>query len=153
MGLVRPRGRGPGESDLRRACVIGRILYFQVVTSGFRGKGREDLTFRSYGGGVGRGSRGRWSRLGLVEWEGAGINTFWRLRATIHCSLCLATYLRLVAAYLATAGCAAMCARASYGPGDGLSSCASPGVWKRAIGQLDQLRECILLPDFGFVAN
>ena len=26
-------------------------------------------------------------------------------------------------------------------------------VWNRAIGQLDQLRECIDLPDFGFDAN
>ena len=57
VGLVMPRGRGPGESDLRRACVICRVLYFQVVDLDFLGEGREDLTCRSCRGGAGQGSR------------------------------------------------------------------------------------------------
>ena len=46
-----------------------------------------------------------------------------------------------------------MCARASYGPGDGLSPCAGPGYGKRVIGQIDQLREYVVLPEFGLNAN
>ena len=52
-----------GESDLRRVCVICRILYSHVVILGFCGEGREDLTFRSCRGGVGRGPR-----LGGRDW-------------------------------------------------------------------------------------
>ena len=48
---------GLGESDLRRVGVICSILYYQVTDLGFRGKGREDLTFRNCRGGVGCGSR------------------------------------------------------------------------------------------------
>ena len=57
MGLVRRCGCGPGESDLRRACVICRFLYLQVIVLGFRGEGCEDLTLRRCRGGAGRGSR------------------------------------------------------------------------------------------------
>ena len=48
---------GLGESDLLRMCVICRILYLLMVILVFCGEGREDLTFRSCRGGVGRGSR------------------------------------------------------------------------------------------------
>ena len=50
-------GVGLGESVLRRVCVICKILYFQVIGLGFRRERREDLTFRCYRRGVGRGSR------------------------------------------------------------------------------------------------
>ena len=40
MGLVRPCGCGPGESYLRRVCVICRFLYSLVTGLGFRGDGR-----------------------------------------------------------------------------------------------------------------
>ena len=50
-------GVGLGEPDLRRVCIICRIVYFLEMGLGFRGEGREDLTFRSCRGGVGRGSR------------------------------------------------------------------------------------------------
>ena len=50
-------GVGLGESDLRRGCVICRILYFLVIGLGFPGEGREELTFRRCRGGVGRGSQ------------------------------------------------------------------------------------------------
>ena len=50
-------GVGLGECDLRRVCIICRILYSVVIPLGFRGGGREDLTSRSCWGGVGRGSR------------------------------------------------------------------------------------------------
>ena len=48
---------GLGESDLRRMCVISRTVYSLVIVLACRGEGREDLTFRSCRGGVGRGSR------------------------------------------------------------------------------------------------
>ena len=57
MGLVRPCGCGPGERDLRRVCVICRLLYGRVVHLGFRGEACEALTFGRCRGGVGRGSR------------------------------------------------------------------------------------------------
>ena len=37
------------ESDLRRVCVICRVVYSLVVILGFGGEGREDLTFRGCG--------------------------------------------------------------------------------------------------------
>ena len=48
---------GLGESGLRQVCVICKILYSAVIVVGFTEEGREDLTFRSFWGGVGRGSR------------------------------------------------------------------------------------------------
>ena len=39
-------GVGLGESDLRRVCVICRVVYSLVVVLGFGGEEREDLTFR-----------------------------------------------------------------------------------------------------------
>ena len=62
-----------------------------------------------------------------MEWEDAGISRFLRRSAAINCILYLAFYFRLVAAWVATAECAAVCVQASYGPGDGLSPCASSG--------------------------
>ena len=50
-------GVGLGQPDLRRVCVICRLLYFLVIGLGCRGEGREDLTFRGCRGGVGRGFR------------------------------------------------------------------------------------------------
>ena len=68
------------------------------------------------------------SRLGLVEWEEAGINTSWCRSAAVDCNLYLAFYFRHVAAQLATAGCVAVCmCGLAMGPLDGLSPCASPG--------------------------
>ena len=62
---------GPRGPDLRRVCVICRLLlYYMVVGLGFRGGGREDLTFRGCRGGVGRGSR-----VGGRDW------TWWRGKA------------------------------------------------------------------------
>ena len=48
---------GLGEPDLRRVCVICRILYYMAIVLGFRGEGHENLTFWSCRGGVGRGSQ------------------------------------------------------------------------------------------------
>ena len=74
-GLVRPRGVGLGEPDLRQVRVFCRILYFQVGILKVRGGGREGLPFRSCPRCAGRGFRvgGRdwawWSgkTLGLVD--------------------------------------------------------------------------------------
>ena len=58
------------ESDLRRVCVICKILYSAVIVVGFTEEGREDLTFRSFWGGVGRGS-----------WVGGGDWAWWSAKA------------------------------------------------------------------------
>ena len=57
VGLVRPCGCGPGESELRRMCAICKVLYSQATGLGFHRESYEDLTFWSCRGGVGCGSR------------------------------------------------------------------------------------------------
>ena len=46
-----------------------------------------------------------------------------------------------------------MCVRANYGPGPRLSLLGRPGCAKRVIGRVDQLRDHVVLPDFGFAAD
>ena len=77
MGPVQPCGRGHGQSDLRRPCVICRFSYSQVIGLGLREKGCEDLMFRRCQGGVGRGSRVGGQGWALAEWEDAAITRSW----------------------------------------------------------------------------
>ena len=72
------------------------LLYSPVIDLGFCGEGREDLTFRSCRGGVGRGSRvgGRvWA-----WWSGKALELIDFGAAATYCILCLAFYFQLVAA-------------------------------------------------------
>ena len=75
-------GCGPGQSDLRRACVVCRFLYSQVIALRFCGEGDKDLTFRRCRRGVGRGSQvgGRdwaWWSGKTLELIAFGVATQW----------------------------------------------------------------------------